>query len=55
MKKQYIIPDMTIFKMGATVLKAASEFEKGDPTQTVSDGNDILSRGFWDFDDDEEE
>ena len=53
MKKQYMIPNMTVVKIGATVLQPASSFDKNP--ETVSNGNEILSRGFWDFDEDEEE
>lgn len=53
MKKQYMIPNMTVVKIGATVLQPASSLDKN--SETVSDGNEILSRGFFDFDDEDEE
>ena len=53
MKKQYMIPNMTVVKIGATVLQPASSLDKN--SETVSDGNEILSRGFWDFDDEDED
>ena len=53
MKKQYIIPDMTVVKIGATVLAPASSLDKNDGV--ISSNDAVLCRGFLDFEDDEEE
>jgi hypothetical protein len=51
MKKQYIIPNMTIVMVGATVLNSTSETLPMSGNTTT----EVHSRGFFDFDDDEEE
>ena len=53
MKKQYISPSMECIKIKAVKMLVDSLTK--DDTTTISDNNAVLGRGFWDFDEDEEE
>ena len=53
MKKQYISPSMECVKIHAVSMLADSLTK--DKDTIISDNGDVLSRGFFDFDDEDEE
>ena len=54
MKKQYIIPEIQVVKIQPNVLSVTSPAGPNAGGET-NDPNSLLSRGFLDFDDEEEE
>ncbi len=52
MKKQYMIPEIQVVKIQTVSMIATSGPQTGGST---NNSNDLLSRGFFDFDDDDEE
>ena len=55
MKKQYMIPEIQVVKIQPNVLSVTSHAGPDATNGSTNNPDDLLSRGFFDFDDDEDE
>ena len=55
MKKQYMIPEIQVVKIQPNVLSVTSPAGPDATNGSTNNPDDLLSRGFWDFGDDDED